>query len=404
MAKEIYTTVSGSTKKVKSVYAVIDGTTRKIKTVYAVVNGVAKLAWQSVVTKLSTWVHFISRSKFNVDMGSYHMTSVNEPLIIDDNTCVLSSGMRDSSGVYFGTALAVVTTDENSNVVSVPNKYINEYIISKCKLGDFYAVGTRDESGSPYLHIADMNNIYFNKYTRANGALADIYPLNDSTICGVCNNNNYGTQLFVATFDGLNPATINYVTVVSNATNARLIRVSGNQYILIYYLNSACYLVPVIFNSLSSYTLGTAIQLSNAWLSIDVYMSYVIDDNHIVLFTPNNGNMMGVYIRDNVVTLSSELTTSLIKVCRIGTSNSFFGFGESSIKNGIGKIIYYDVSSNYLSISGTSMSATTFTNNSGYNYPSVTSSCFIPKGDKKISMFFSGNNEYMLSFDLSFDV
>lgn len=398
-----YIGIDSVARKVKQCYIGIDGVARKIKKVYIGVNGIAKLAWQSVITKLSTWISFENRSKFQTDSGSYHMSGVQDPLVIDDNTCILTCGMRNSDGDFVGDALAKVTTDDNSNVISVFIEDINDDIMSKCKLGNYYAAGTRSDSGSTYIHIINFDDTYFSKFTSTNGTIDNIYALNDTTMCGVCNNKNYGTQLFIATFDGKNAPTVNYVTVVSNATNARLIHVSGNQYILFYYLNSAYYLAPLVFNSLSSYTLGTAINISNTWLSISTSMSYVIDDNHMVLST-TNGYMLGVYIKDNAISLSSEMQTNLWRICRIGTSNSFFGFDGSYATNGIGKIIYYDVSNNSLSVSKSSISATTFVNNSGYNNVFVQSSVFVPKLSNKISMFFNSNNDYLYSFDFSFDV
>ena len=59
MAKGMYGSINGSTRKIKKNYAVVGGTTRKIKKMYAVVNGVTRLIFSGSDKIQSVWNGYV---------------------------------------------------------------------------------------------------------------------------------------------------------------------------------------------------------------------------------------------------------------------------------------------------------------------------------------------------------
>lgn len=399
MGKGIWIGENNAAHVMKQGWIGVDGVARKIKNIWIGVDNVARLCWQSVIERYSQFKHFIYKSHISYEPYYYtHIDGVYSGIEIAKNTYLLKCGIRNNDGSYFEDGIMQIIIDDDSNIIDMKTHSFSYDVVTFCKTNNYHVVGTTDYSSSQ-IYFTSMDTIR-PFYTSIHGTVNNIYALNDSSVYGVLNNSDANAiELFITNYNSSdNTASTNYVTLINNASSPKLIHVSNNQNLLFYYINGGYYIAPLIVNNIDSYALGSPQLIPTNFLSNYKSPSYVIDDNHIVLCSYDN-YAIGVYVKDNNISLSATLNTGVNNMCRIGKSKSFFGFITDTSSNE-GKIIYYDSSSNSFSIINNSITPVT-TNISGYFSQS---GVLVPKGKNGITYFISGNSEYFNSYDLQFEV
>lgn len=398
-------------RKVTNAYVGIDGKARKVKAVYVGdANGKARLVWQSMLTKLSVWKHYVSRSVSYLEPSytAYHIDSTYNPITFDDNEkrYFLSASVRDTSGSVANYAIMEIEVDDNANIIDYKYTSLGSDPIAKCKLPSLnaYAYTSYSSYYSCYcLSFVNYNNLG-TEYTTLNGRVDELYKLDDSSVIGAMTDSD-GVYLYKFTYAGYNNITKTRYLLVSGATNVHLFKMSSNQYFITYILNGTMCIAPLKFSSLTSssitFSLGSASVLTYSnWVGIQAEYVFPINDSYAMLSARYAKYAIGVCIKNNVLSLSNEIFTGS-QVCRIGKSTSFFSFYDNSSATNKGAIFYYDLNSNTITALNTAITPTTYNNTIS---PITFYAVLRPRGEKGITMIYNPNSDYTYSYDLLFDV
>ena len=399
-------------RKVTNAYVGIDGKARKVKAVYVGdSSGKARLVWQSMITKINSWKHYVSRSVSNLEpsYSAYHIASTEKPITLDDNEnrFMVSAYCRNSNGEVASYAIIEIEVDNDANIIDYKYTSIGSDVIAKCKLPSLnaYAYTSYSSYYNCYcLSFVNYNNLGI-EYTTLNGRVDDLYKLDDSSVIGGITESD-GVYLYKFTYAGYNNITKTRYLLVSGATNIHLFKLSSNQYFITYILNGTMYIAPLKFSSLTSssitFSLGAASALTYTnWSGIQSEYVFPINDSYAILSARYGNYAIGVSIKNNVLSLSNEIFTGS-QICRIGKSTSFFSFYDND-NDAINKgaIFYYDINSNTITALNTAITPTTYNNPI---YPISFYAVLRPRGEKGITMIYNPNNDYTYSYDLLFDV
>lgn len=399
-------------RMIKSLYIGVNNVAKKVKAVYVGdSSGKARLVWQSMITKITSWKHYVSRSvsKLEPSYTAYHIDSTHNPITFEDNEkrYLLSASVRDTSGSVSSYAIMEIEVDDNANIIDYKYTSLGSDPIAKCKLPSLNAYAYT--SYSSYYNCYCLSFINYNnfgtEFTTLNGRVDELYKLDDSSVIGAMTDND-GVYLYKFTYAGYNNITKTRYLLVSGATNVHLFKLSSNQYFITYILNGTMYIAPLKFSSLTSssitFNLGAASALTYAnWSGIQAEYVFPINDSYAILSARYAKYAIGVCIKNNVLSLSNEIFTGS-QACRIGKSTSFFSFYDNNNSaTNKGAIFYYDINSNTITALNTAITPTTYNNPIS---PIAFYAVLRPRGDKGITMIYNPNSDYTYSYDLLFDV
>ena len=370
----MYIGVNNVARKISNCYVGVNGVARKVKAVYVGVNGVARLVWQSIKTKFTSYASERATTSFSQDYANSN-AAIHK---MNNNHMFFSATTRMESTIDF---IYNIKLDDNGNIISKhartvhSDSYNSSFVHDAIQVNDKYWMLMRGSSGSAGSSC-EILLLYENNGAAqiASSCLMDQFSSGGCGFIGLGN----GRVLAVRRSSGFYYATIfecssdGKLSVLKKETDLTykyggaypssvspsiLFELSNNRFAIIHDFNTSPMLCAISIYGYSIDSSGTA--------NISLLRTHVFDYRNI-FSCKSIGEDAGIFgwwdnsnstwvaqafkiDSNNNISFSTTTNCNEYRFCRIGTSNSVIC---NSSDRKTYNIIYYDMSNNTLSVTG----------------------------------------------------